>query len=422
MNLKEKRTEITLPSTGVLIIPAIARAKINYLCREINKVEWSGMLFYSLSGDGEDVSNITCVLKDIYPMHKGSSGYTEYEYNEQIVEVMSNNPELMEYRVGHIHSHHTMTTFFSGTDMEELHDNAPNHHYYLSVIVNNYGEVCAKTVFIGEREVKSSIMTKFKNSLGNVLSIPFIVDKTEEVLNIINMVVKEEGEELDKFFIDRVKHIKNYVEPSTYNSRSSAYNPAESVRDWREFNASTNEWDYPTRTSRNLPVAKTIAPHKEKPSIYDVYAFIYYLLTEIKPLKDHKGDYVYPIIVDEIKDEIKNLAKDIGHSEDMAEDVATAIFDVRIDDAFEYVLGYDWNDVDKIEYSTTLFEECIQVLTNLYDYEFNIAPEKAPLHPARIIINVLIDVKAILEGFEEESKEDAVEVIHVSRNNKIYAE
>jgi hypothetical protein len=417
MNLKEKRTEITLPSTGVLIIPAIVRAKINYLCREINKVEWSGMLFYSLSGDGEDVNNITCVLKDIYPMHKGSSGYTEYEYNEQIVEVMSNNPELMEYRVGHIHSHHSMNTFFSGTDMEELHDNAPNHHYYLSVIVNNYGEVCAKTVFIGEREVKSSIMTKFKNSLGNVLSIPFSIDKTEEVLNIINMTVKEGGEELDKFFVDRVTHIKNYVLPVS----DTTYSPAEAVeateRYWRKFNASTNEWDYPTRTSRNLPVAKTIASHKEKPSIYDVYAFIYYLLTEIRPLKDHKGDYVYPIIVDEIKDEIKNLAQDIGESEAMAEEVSVTLFDVRIDDAFEYILGYDWNDMERVKYSMAIFDECIKILTSLYEVEFDAAPEKIHFHPAHIIINVLEDVKDLLEGFEEEVKEEII----VSRNNKIHA-
>ena len=38
--------------------------------------------------------------------------------------------------------------FFSGTDWEELEDNAPNHNYYLSVIVNNKLEIVGKLCYI----------------------------------------------------------------------------------------------------------------------------------------------------------------------------------------------------------------------------------------------------------------------------------
>ena len=40
--------------------------------------------------------------------------------------------------------------FFSGTDWSELEDNAPNHNYYLSLIVNNFMDFCAKVCFIVE--------------------------------------------------------------------------------------------------------------------------------------------------------------------------------------------------------------------------------------------------------------------------------
>ena len=40
--------------------------------------------------------------------------------------------------------------FFSGTDWSELEDNAPNHNYYLSLIVNNFMDFCAKVCFIAE--------------------------------------------------------------------------------------------------------------------------------------------------------------------------------------------------------------------------------------------------------------------------------
>lgn len=40
-----------------------------------------------------------------------------------------------------------MSVFFSGTDTQELVDNAGNFIYYLSLIVNNKGEMCAKIAY-----------------------------------------------------------------------------------------------------------------------------------------------------------------------------------------------------------------------------------------------------------------------------------
>ena len=124
--------------------------QIQYLCQQIAKVEWSGILFYKPEGSIKDPENFKMILEDILPMHKGSQAYTEYTFDERVIEYLEENEHLEECRMGHIHSHNTMGVFFSGTDWSELEDNAPNHNYYLSLIVNNFMDFCAKVCFIAE--------------------------------------------------------------------------------------------------------------------------------------------------------------------------------------------------------------------------------------------------------------------------------
>ena len=126
--------------------------QIQYLCQQIAKVEWSGILFYKTEGSIQNPETFKIILEDILPLHKGTSTYTEYTFDERVIEYMEleGNEHLEECRIGHIHSHNTMGVFFSGTDWSELHDNAPNHNYYLSLIVNNFMDFCAKVCFIVE--------------------------------------------------------------------------------------------------------------------------------------------------------------------------------------------------------------------------------------------------------------------------------
>lgn len=125
--------------------------QIKWLCKEIPKVEWSGILFYSIEGSIKDPKNLVVHLQDILPMQKGTATYTEYELDDSVVEYMMDN-ETMEkgWKMGHIHSHNTMNVYFSGTDWSELEDNAPNHNFYVSLIVNNFMDFCAKVCFIAE--------------------------------------------------------------------------------------------------------------------------------------------------------------------------------------------------------------------------------------------------------------------------------
>jgi hypothetical protein len=128
--------------------------KIQHLCQKINKVEWSGVLFYSIEGSIKKPKTFKIILEEILPMDKGSAGYTSYKLDDRFVDYLMEDPETrMSWKVGQIHSHHNMGVFFSGTDMSELNDNCPQHNFYLSLIVNNYNDFMAKVAVLGEATI-----------------------------------------------------------------------------------------------------------------------------------------------------------------------------------------------------------------------------------------------------------------------------
>lgn len=125
--------------------------QIQYLCKKIPKVEWSGALFYTTEGSIEKPETFKIILKTILPLDMGSSAYTEYNLDDRFIDFIEEDfEERCNWKLGHVHSHNVMGVFFSGTDMAELNDNAPSHNFYLSLIVNNYMEFLAKVAFIGE--------------------------------------------------------------------------------------------------------------------------------------------------------------------------------------------------------------------------------------------------------------------------------
>ena len=142
---KKELDRVQLTNTEInLVMPEKVYNQIQYLCREIAKEEWSGILFYKIEGSIQDIENFKIILEDILPLNKGTQAYTEYTFDERVIEHMEENEHLEECRMGHIHSHNTMGVFFSATDWSELEDNVVNHNYYLSLIVNNFMDFCAK--------------------------------------------------------------------------------------------------------------------------------------------------------------------------------------------------------------------------------------------------------------------------------------
>ena len=141
-----------------IILSKNVEDQIKYLCNQINKEEWSGILLYSMEGTIKDPQNLKITLEDIFPMNKGNGTYTEYEFNEVFVGyLMEDRDRRAAWRVGHIHSHNSMNTFFSGTDTDELKDNSEFHNLYLSVITNNAFDFTSRIAF--RAKVKSRVET-----------------------------------------------------------------------------------------------------------------------------------------------------------------------------------------------------------------------------------------------------------------------
>jgi hypothetical protein len=213
-----------------------------------SKVEWSGILKYKVTeGSLDDPANMVIVASDFLLMDIQSPTYTEYDFE-------SDDSKMLDFimdcsidgsKYGHLHSHNSMRCFFSGTDMSELHDNAPNHNYYLSLIVNKEKDGntnwCAKVAYISEevetgtKRVKNSFtrVKTFINGLGKQTS-EEVVDNEEEVeinvktsyLNTIDLTITEERSNEYQWDLERFDFIKAKVRKPVISLYSSAtYGP-----------------------------------------------------------------------------------------------------------------------------------------------------------------------------------------------------
>lgn len=116
------------------------------------------MLFYSATGSIED-STLALTVVDFFVLDVGDSAYTEYEITPEASTYMIDN-NLLDYKIGLIHSHHQMSTFFSGTDTSTLREKGSNTNIFLSLIVNNSGTYSACiTRKIEERVIGKKIKT-----------------------------------------------------------------------------------------------------------------------------------------------------------------------------------------------------------------------------------------------------------------------
>ena len=116
--------------------------RIRTLCLKVYEVEWSGILYYTVE-ETEDSIILTPI--DLYLEDIGSKAATSFEANMDSAIYTGSQPDGVFQ--GLIHSHNTMSSFFSSTDDKELEDNTQFHNHYLSLIVNNKEEYVAKVGF-----------------------------------------------------------------------------------------------------------------------------------------------------------------------------------------------------------------------------------------------------------------------------------
>lgn len=236
--MEAKTTELSLikkSNSFKLFIPIKVEQTIRFLCERVWDTEWSGVLFYTPSGAFEDGSlEIHCV--DIFPMDIGSATYTEFEMSPDVISYMVENPELLDCKMGLIHSHNNMQSFFSGTDIATLRTEGADRNHFVSLIVNNAGEYTASIT----RKIKyKSIRDLSYESFNGQVNIPGKeVVEGEEIEYFPLEIIKEEDTE-NKFYAisNRLKDIKEakkkvvpkvttpqpsktFTYPSTFNNYS----------------------------------------------------------------------------------------------------------------------------------------------------------------------------------------------------------
>ena len=129
-------------STYKLQVPSNVEEKIRYLIRKFPHTEWSGVLFYTHTGSFED-GDLTIICRDIFPMDLGDATFTSFNMSEDVAAYMAENIELFDYDTGILHSHHTMSSLASGTDINTLQKEGNNTNCFVSLIVNTAGTYSA---------------------------------------------------------------------------------------------------------------------------------------------------------------------------------------------------------------------------------------------------------------------------------------
>lgn len=223
-----------------LIVSPKVMSQIQYLCTEISQVEWSGVLFYSTKGSVKDLATFEMTCEDILPLDKGTGAYTEYSFGEKFVEFLEAHPELEDCKIGHIHSHNNMGTFFSGTDMDELSDNAENHNFYLSLIVNNKMDFKAKIAYIIKPNVQTSYVSK--DETGLEYGVPIKLSSSDKLLHFDCNIEKPDAVSAE--FIELVKAI-NVIKPTTHYPVGGSFQLGQTPKkDWRR------DWEEPAEEEK----------------------------------------------------------------------------------------------------------------------------------------------------------------------------
>lgn len=218
---QSKLKEVPLGFKPTLIISKEIQSQIMYLHNKVKDIEWCGILFYSIvSGTITDPDNLVLKAEKIFLGDIGVGTYTEMSTDETIIDFYDAYPAAMStpWKQGYIHTHHSMATFFSGTDMQELHDNAGSHNYYLSLIVNHKSEFCAKVAIVAEAEIpetKSSY--KFKGN-DNAEQFEFKnAGSKSDILMLLDCSIEFEQNEFEKARYEHIKAEKAKVKVYTHH-------------------------------------------------------------------------------------------------------------------------------------------------------------------------------------------------------------
>jgi len=192
------------------------------------------MLFYETEGDFGD-EDFKVIAKGLFLLDIGSAAYTEYDPSDpDLIKFLMANPDALRMKKGHIHSHNNMAVFFSGTDNEELADNCGFHNFYVSLIVNNKNEMCAKIAFKATTVSENHVTVSFLNQEGKEKNKKLVNKKEGECIYVYKCDVIKPTEAVEDSFKSRFQELKETKE-SQEKSRK-AFETAHKNGTYKGFN------------------------------------------------------------------------------------------------------------------------------------------------------------------------------------------
>ena len=257
--------------------------KIRTSCKLFKDKEWSGVLFYSVEGSFKE-NNISIKALDYFPMDIGSASYTEYDQSPEIVGYMVDNPELLGAKMGLIHSHNKMSTFFSGTDLNTLQEEGYHRNHFVSLIVNNEGEYTAAITRKINNVIIQKVISKYETFDNEEIEI-VETDSSEEVeivYNILKVTIENSNINKEDPLVIRYKEIaeeklkkaeearKKSVVPYTgYNRGYNAYGSYNS-------NYGKHINSYSNSNSNQVPPSSYKSNNKSSVTQQDLFEDSYY--------------------------------------------------------------------------------------------------------------------------------------------------
>lgn len=216
-----------LKSKPELVISAELASQILFNHLSNPTVEWSGFLFYQVEeGSLEDIAKLKLKAVRMYLHDIGTAGYTSFEMTpEKVVDMATSVPEYEDSKMGIIHTHHNMSCFFSGTDQDELQENAEAHIYYLSLIVNHKGPWCARIAIPAVRKNNTVILRRDEET-GEKREFPENVlsqDAEEEVLYIADCNITHELQPWYIENLDKIEEESRRPAPVVFNQAGFQY-------------------------------------------------------------------------------------------------------------------------------------------------------------------------------------------------------
>lgn len=202
-NEKKKLPSITpLPLRPKLTLSKNLMTQIDYYHNHIGKVEWSGILFYKkVEGDFSNIESLSFVAERMLLMDIGTSASTDFDYDESLIDFLDEYPELENYEMGLIHTHHNLSSSnFSSTDLEELQENTQNHNYYVSLIAHFSWDVSAKLA-VNATGAKTSVNIKDENGK----EIETSIEQKEDSIVTFDMKIFFE---LDNYDVTRLSEVR----------------------------------------------------------------------------------------------------------------------------------------------------------------------------------------------------------------------